>query len=472
MLFFSGYFASAQVTFIIESLPRATQGTDTIFICGSFNNWVPNDPALALRKQLNGQLAVTVDAAPGKYEYKFTRGSWTKVETNAGNRYTDNRTIIFNGSQTVFVRIDNWLDMGGARPLNYMIFYFFACAFQGIALCLLVYRIQKKDPVKFISFLVINAVFTGLLILLVLLEIANQIWQGYCTFIVHISLFCWGPLVLYFVHSFTTGRAPSKLYWYFVPAGIAFLFVVIRLLNIHTFDFMSEVMWPPLTWANTFFIGTSFIINLALYLKMLRQFPFLKFTTRTERDPKSNLLYYFYWISFAAFLLIPVNVWLIIDGLDYPFIEDFHGTALVLSALIFIETYFLWRYPEIIKEERTPALPVENSHDLVEKLNSIMLTLKPYKKADLTISDLADILDTRPHVLSRIINDSYQKNFRDFVNTYRIEEFITLADTKEFKHYTFLALAQEVGFNSKSTFNLAFKKLTNQSPRDYFKSRE
>jgi AraC-like DNA-binding protein len=235
---------------------------------------------------------------------------------------------------------------------------------------------------------------------------------------------------------------------------------------------MSEVMWPPLTWANTFFIGTSFIINLALYLKMLRQFPFLKFTTRTERDPKSNLLYYFYWISFAAFLLIPVNVWLIIDGLDYPFIEDFHGTALVLSALIFIETYFLWRYPEIIKEERTPALPVENSHDLVEKLNSIMLTLKPYKKADLTISDLADILDTRPHVLSRIINDSYQKNFRDFVNTYRIEEFITLADTKEFKHYTFLALAQEVGFNSKSTFNLAFKKLTNQSPRDYFKSRE
>lgn len=472
LFFLPAYFASAQVTFVIESLPRATQGTDTIFICGSFNNWVPNDPALALKRQLNGQLAVTVMARLGTYEYKFTRGSWTKVETSAGNRYTDNRTITFNGPQTVSVRIDNWLDLGGARQLNYMIFYFFACAFQAIALCLLACRIQKKERIKLTSFLVINAVFTVLLTLLVLLEIANQIWQSYFTFIIHVSLFCWGPLVLYFIHSFSSGKVSCAVYRYFIPAGIAFIFVIIRLLNLHVVDFMSEGILPSLTWASTFFIGTSFLINLVLYRKMLRQFPVLKPGGTAERDPKSSLIYYFYWISFAALLLIPVNVLLIVKGPHHPFIEDFHVIAVMLSALIFVETYFLWRYPEIIREEKTPALHGESSHDLAEKLSILMTTLKPYKKADLTVSDLAEILGTKPHVLSRVINDTYQKNFRDFVNTYRIEEFIALADTKEFRHYTFLALAQEVGFNSKSTFNLAFKKLTSRSPREYLRSRE
>jgi AraC-like DNA-binding protein len=82
------------------------------------------------------------------------------------------------------------------------------------------------------------------------------------------------------------------------------------------------------------------------------------------------------------------------------------------------------------------------------------------------------MLGTKSHILSKVINECFEKNFRDFVNKYRVEEFIALANTVEYKRYTFLALAQEVGFNSKSTFNLAFKKLTNQNPRDYFKSRE
>jgi AraC-like DNA-binding protein len=231
-------------------------------------------------------------------------------------------------------------------------------------------------------------------------------------------------------------------------------------------------MGGSVTWDNAVFFTASFIFNGAIVLHTFRQFSFLHTMPAIQREAKENLLYYFFWISSVALLMVPVNAVLIFSGVHVPFVDQFHGVVVLLSVLVFVETYFFWRYPEIIREEKIPTSPAENAQPWVEKLNTLMRSAKPYKKADLSVSDLAEMLGTKPHVLSKVINDGYHKNFRDYVNSYRIEEFIALAGTKEFRHYTFLALAQEVGFNSKSTFNLAFKKLTNKSPRDYFKSRQ
>src|SRR5690242_15355799 len=166
---------NGQVTFVIESLPAATPGTDTIFITGTFNNWVPNDARYALKRQLNGQLAITLPNISGEIEYKFTRGSWTKVETNSENKYTSNRSLASGSSEEkILVTIDNWLDLGGARPLNYIIFYFFACAFQGIVLCLFVSRIERKDNNRFNSFVIFNGLLTASLVLMFFYETANQ----------------------------------------------------------------------------------------------------------------------------------------------------------------------------------------------------------------------------------------------------------------------------------------------------------
>lgn len=470
LFFFLSHFAYAQITFVIESLPEATPGTDTIFICGTFNNWVPNDPQYALHRQLNGQLAVTLPASSGSFEYKFTRGSWTKVETNVENRYTPNRIFSSSAESKILVRIENWLDLGGARPLNYIVFYFFACAFQGIALCLLAYRIPKKDSLKFISFIILNTAIVILFVLLVLHETLNQVWQGYITFVFHIALFCWAPLVLFFIHVFQRKKQLPGVYLYFLPAVLASFFVAFRILNLEAFDFLSAPVWPPFTMANLLVVITGFLFNLILFIKIYYTFNFLQFHGVDASDHKTEMLFYFFWISVAGLLLSLVNTLIVASGVRNTYIENYYPVAILLSVLVFLQTYYLWRYPDIIKEEKFIAPSADYSSDWIEKLNSLMRTQKPYKNPDLSVSDLAEMLGIKPHVLSKIINDSYHKNFRDFVNTYRVEEFIALANTGEFKHYTFLALAQEVGFNSKSTFNLVFKKLTNQSPREYFKA--
>lgn len=460
------------MTFVIESLPSATPANDTVFICGTFNKWVPNDPKYALHRQLNGQLAVTITGVQGKHEFKFTRGSWTKVETSHENRYTDNRSLFFKNNLTRYISIENWLDLGGAKELNYFIFYFFACAFLGMAICFLVYRIPKKDPVKVRAFVLMNVVLTTLLIMVVLHETANQIWQSYFTFVFHISFFVMAPLVMFFLDVFTSGHLPPKRLVYVIPAMMAFAFVVIRILNLQAMSFLSDQMLPNLTWANGIMIVTGFLFNFTLFLGMLKRYHFLKMDMALASGDKGKFLLAFYATAMLALLLVPVNLALIVSGFSTPFIIDFHLVAVAFSFLIFIQAYFLWKYPEIVREGKQAAVPLDNQSDWTARLNEVMLREKPFRNVDLTVSDLAELLGTKPHVLSRVINDSYQKNFRDFVNTYRIEEFIELANRKEYKHYTFLAIAQEVGFNSKSTFNLAFKKMTRKSPREYFKNRE
>ena len=75
------------------------------------------------------------------------------------------------------------------------------------------------------------------------------------------------------------------------------------------------------------------------------------------------------------------------------------------------------------------------------------------------------------NLLSKVINEHYGKRFSDYMIELRIEAFIALAvKPGMIDQYTFFGLAQKVGFNSKSAFNRAFKKITNQTPTQYFQA--
>jgi len=107
-----------------------------------------------------------------------------------------------------------------------------------------------------------------------------------------------------------------------------------------------------------------------------------------------------------------------------------------------------------------------NFHELKEKLLNYMKTNKPYLKSDLKISELADALSVPYYHLSQLINKEFSTNFYDFINNYRVEEAkkLLIEDSRNFK---ILAIAFEVGFNSKATFNRVFKNLTNHTPSEF-----
>nr|PID89378.1 MAG: hypothetical protein CSB01_02300 [Bacteroidia bacterium] len=104
-----------------------------------------------------------------------------------------------------------------------------------------------------------------------------------------------------------------------------------------------------------------------------------------------------------------------------------------------------------------------------EELLNYMESAKPYLQPKLSLSILAESLGISPNHLSQIINQYEQQNFNDFVNKYRIDEFIMKA--KDNKQFSLLALAFDSGFNSKSTFNTVFKKHKGQTPSQYLSSK-
>lgn len=92
---------------------------------------------------------------------------------------------------------------------------------------------------------------------------------------------------------------------------------------------------------------------------------------------------------------------------------------------------------------------------------------KPYLEPDLTLPDLARRLHTNPVGLSQVINIGAGKNFNDFVNEYRVEEFKRQVRDPANGHLSLLGQALNCGFNSKATFNRAFKKFTGLSPKEF-----
>jgi AraC-like DNA-binding protein len=105
-----------------------------------------------------------------------------------------------------------------------------------------------------------------------------------------------------------------------------------------------------------------------------------------------------------------------------------------------------------------------------ELLVSIMAESKPYLQSKLTLGQLAEQLAIKPNHLSQVINQFEGSNFYDFINKYRVEEFKKRVMDPKNSHLNILAIAYDSGFNSKSSFNSVFLKLTNHMPSKYLKS--
>ncbi|WP_260265608.1 helix-turn-helix domain-containing protein [Elizabethkingia bruuniana] len=108
--------------------------------------------------------------------------------------------------------------------------------------------------------------------------------------------------------------------------------------------------------------------------------------------------------------------------------------------------------------------------DTYKKLTYQMEYEKLYKDPELNLNQVAVLLDVHPNILSQTINSVENKNFYDYINQHRIEEFKRIVVLPENQKFTILSLAFESGFNSKTSFNRNFKKYMDCSPREFIKN--
>jgi AraC-like DNA-binding protein len=202
------------------------------------------------------------------------------------------------------------------------------------------------------------------------------------------------------------------------------------------------------------------------------------------------------WLSSILYggiaLIIIGAVTLLIDRFTLVKIPQYGGMYLniIYSVCIILLGYFGFRQtsifiPSIIQinqiaseekvgEDKNNSLPARTKNDNLAdadyvSLLQLMESSGPFTDPNLTLSMLAGQMGMSENRLSYIINNRSGRNFFEFINGFRIEMVIKKMKNGEHIKATLLGLAYDSGFNSKASFNRAFKKFTGFTPSEYLK---
>jgi len=171
-------------------------------------------------------------------------------------------------------------------------------------------------------------------------------------------------------------------------------------------------------------------------------------------------------------------------GASFPFVLKpyFYQTfifkfamAILGIGMIALGYFGIRRYIYIkrlkLKYKNSPLDP-EKTEKLLKSLLHLMEVEKSYRDEELTLETAAAKLSILPRYLSQVVNERLEKNFRDFINSYRVEEAKKMIINPGKHDYSLLDIAVEVGFNSKDVFTRVFKKYTDMTPSEFKKSKQ
>jgi AraC-like DNA-binding protein len=147
---------------------------------------------------------------------------------------------------------------------------------------------------------------------------------------------------------------------------------------------------------------------------------------------------------------------------------------IVGAGVLYGMTYIGLRDPAVTvakgRKYETSSLTKERADQGLQSLIRTLENDKVFLEPDITLNSLADRLGIPAPHLSQIVNERLNQTFSDLINSYRVEEVKRRFADPACRHYSLLAIAEEVGFRSKSSFNTVFKKHTRMTPSDYRKT--
>lgn len=180
--------------------------------------------------------------------------------------------------------------------------------------------------------------------------------------------------------------------------------------------------------------------------------------------------WWFYFGFALIFYYIAINGYASSIEIKVPYKLNLLGYKPVLLLQPAMESSPVTEEAEILEMNNGPSSD-SASRELIDnwkpKIISLLQQEKIYEDAELTLTQMARRLKTNPSLLSKIINQGFGQNFNDCINQYRIEAVKEKLKNGEQQRQTLLGIAYDCGFNSKATFNRAFKKVTGQSPKEF-----
>jgi len=321
---------------------------------------------------------------------------------------------------------------------------------QGFFLLIILFKNRKKYI--FTNYFYLNATLISLLFFLLGDDTSNLIVTNSDFFLVDNTLFI--TFLLLFLKDFKKPEPINlKILPYFIPA---LLYLFIEFYEIYyTENFLIEILEHILYFTFVIYLALSFNYALKIPTKITVKIPFLI-------------------LILSLFVQYSLDIFTFISTIGIP---DFMDSFLILEiALVFYYLTYLFIFSADFMNLPIDTSKYKNSslneNDIQQHILTIKTTMereKYFLNSELSLQSFSEKTSIPKHFISEILNIHLNITFTQFVNEYRIKEFIKLYTNNQNKQYSILGIANSVGFKNKATFNTAFKKITGTSPSEYKK---
>ena len=285
-----------------------------------------------------------------------------------------------------------------------------------------------------------------------------------------------GPLLFLYVSALIFRSGPGlKALLHFVPAILCFLVLLPFYLQ-SAADKGAAIQPASWHYARAGLAIVLFMVYLAIIVAMLVRYSRkLKRQETTLYEKAAQLQIRVLVVSFFALWVVAISRY-VFDML-YP--EYGLATKMVLTCgatvIVYVLAYLALKNSAALESEQAPerkkyeasTLTPEQSARYLKRLRHAMEAEKAYTDGNLTLQKLSTKLSIPVQHLSQVVNEQLNQNILDFINMHRIEEVKRRLVDADLKHLSILAIAEDVGFNSKSSFNAVFKKYVNITPSEF-----
>jgi len=291
-------------------------------------------------------------------------------------------------------------------------------------------------------------------------------------------VFLAGPLLFLYIRELTSRekRFEKKDFLHFIPFVVCLIYLLPYYLQSRTAKIkVLSLEYIQESFGQWYYIRSALFITQLLVYLILIALIIIKYSRKAKERNSARDRAVLFEVRF--FVIAATVLWV---GAILRYVTNLSGTNLLVplgaSLLIYALGYLKMRRPEpaAIEDEQPSAkkyekstLTPERSERYLDKLLNFMEKEKPFTDGDLTIQKLAEKLSIPAPHLSQTINERLGQTFSDFINSYRVEEAKRKLLDPALKHLSVLGIAEEVGFNSKSSFNSVFKKYTNMTPSEF-----
>lgn len=244
----------------------------------------------------------------------------------------------------------------------------------------------------------------------------------------------------------------SKINIYLIVPGLLefFLLSSITLGLIRLSNVFSDAMFISVDIISFFWIGYE-------YLKKRRQ----------DSKKIENLRFLLLFVIGFMMILLTRLIQFLALLIESSFLYELHFVMRVSSIGVLIYMLSFYLIFLFAKHQRKKALKNKSIKPRGKEFLERIKRDRNYLSKNITLEKLASSYSVDSKILSSTIREHEKSTFNDYINSLRIEYFVELIKNAEHKKFTIMALAEKSGFNSKATFNRAFKKIHGVSPTNY-----